>query len=288
MTISKYTFILLSLFFVFSTETFSQENVNNYKYVIIPKRYEFLKSDDQYQLNSLTKFLFNKYGFTAFMEDEDFPEDLRNNRCLALYANVFEHKAFLKTRLQIDLKDCSKKLIHSSKIGESRVKEFEKVFNLALRDAFETFQYLSYKYEPSQEILNKALPKTEVTNTNEQVEIERLKQELEVLKEEQKLVEVEKIAAEKIVTPIELKDNDTIISQQENKILEIFYAQPIDNGFQIVDMTPKKVMVLYYSGVVNTFIVKDRNAIVYKKGNDWVLAENDGKSLKSEVLNIKF
>ena len=49
---------------------------------------------------------------------KEFPEDLKNNRCLALYADVAEQKAFMKTKLQIDLKDCNKKLIQSSKVGE--------------------------------------------------------------------------------------------------------------------------------------------------------------------------
>ena len=284
MNLSKYFLILLSVIFLFTAEVFSQETINNYKYVIIPTKYDFLKSNDQYQVNSLTKFLFNKYGFTAFMEDEEFPEDLRNNRCLALYADVAEHKAFLKTRLQIDLKDCNKKLIQFSKIGESREKEYAKVYNLALRDAFETFQNSNYKYEPSQEILAKASPKKEAVNMNEKAEIERLKKELEVLKKEQKPVEI----VEKTLALEDLKNNDTTVEQPEDKELQVLYAQPIENGFQIIDTTPKKVMVLYYSGVTNTFIVNDRNAIVYRKGDTWILAENDGTKLHTEVLNIKF
>src|SRR5690606_11029655 len=118
MSISKYILLIISVVLLSTTTIFSQESINNYKYIIIPTKYEFLKSEDQYQVNSLTKFLFNKHGFTAFMANEEFPEDLKTNRCLALYADVVEQKAFLKTRLQIDLKNCDNKLIQSSKVGE--------------------------------------------------------------------------------------------------------------------------------------------------------------------------
>lgn len=282
---SRYIFAFLSFFFVFSTTSFSQENINNYKYIVIPTRYDFSKSANQYEINSLTKFLFNKYGFTAFMENEEFPDDLRSNRCLALYVDVIELKGFLKTRLQIDLKDCNSKLIQSSKVGETREKEYAKAYNLALRDAFETFQFINYEYQPSQEIVAQSTLKIKVASSEEKAEIERLKKELETLKEKQKPTEV---VSEKTITPIESKNSDSNVQISKEEISTTLYAQPIDNGFQLVDNTPKKVMVLFYSGITDTFIVKDRNAIVYKKGDKWVLAENDGINLRSEILNVKF
>jgi hypothetical protein len=285
MTISKYILIVLSVVFLSTTTTFSQESINDYKYVVIPKKYDFLKSDDQYQVNSLTKFLFNKYGFTAFMDNEQFPEDLQNNRCLALYADVVKHSAFLNTKLQIDLKDCNNKLVQSSKIGESREKEFAKVFNLALRDAFETFQNSNYKYEPNQEILAKSSPKVEVTSSNEKAEIERLKKELETLKEEQKPTEV---VSEKPITPIESKNSDLNVQVSSEKDAIMLYAQPIDNGFQLVDSTPKVLYKIKSTSSADVFIVTSVNGTLTKKGNGWLLEYYENDVLKSEMLNIKF
>jgi hypothetical protein len=285
MTISKYILIVLSVVFLSTTTTFSQESINDYKYVVIPKKYDFLKSDDQYQVNSLTKFLFNKYGFTAFMDNEQFPEDLQNNRCLALYADVVKHNAFLNTKLQIDLKDCNNKLVQSSKIGESREKEFAKVFNLALRDAFETFQNSNYKYEPNQEILAKSSPKVEVTSSNEKAEIERLKKELETLKEEQKPTEV---VSEKPITPIESKNSDLNVQVSSEKDAIMLYAQPIDNGFQLVDSTPKVLYKIKSTSSADVFIVTSVNGTLTKKGNGWLLEYYENDVLKSEMLNIKF
>ena len=75
-------FFIISFLFILSFNVFSQENINDYKYVIIPNQYSFVSSPDQYQLNSLTKFLFDKYGYTAFLQSEELPQDLRNNSCL--------------------------------------------------------------------------------------------------------------------------------------------------------------------------------------------------------------
>lgn len=285
MSISKYILLIISVVLLSTTTTFSQESINNYKYIIIPTKYEFLKSEDQYQVNSLTKFLFNKHGFTAFMANEEFPEDLRTNRCLALYADVVEQKAFLKTRLQIDLKNCDNKLIQSSKVGESREKEYAKVFNLALRDAFETFQNSNYKYQPSQEVVAQSSPKVEVISTSEKAEIERLKKELEILKEEQKQTEV---VSEKISTPVETKNSDskTQISSEDNAIT--LYAQPIENGFQLVDSTPKVVYKIKSTSASDVFIVTSVNGTLTKKGAVWLLEYYDNDILKSEWLNIKF
>jgi hypothetical protein len=40
---------------------FSQRNVNDYKYVIVPEKFDFQKEPNQFKLNQLTKFLLKKY-----------------------------------------------------------------------------------------------------------------------------------------------------------------------------------------------------------------------------------
>ena len=75
---------LFILLFTFLSIFSQQESINNYKYIIVPERFDFQKNDDSFQINSLTKFLFEKYGFTALKNSEIFPEDLSRNRCLAL------------------------------------------------------------------------------------------------------------------------------------------------------------------------------------------------------------
>ena len=62
----------------------------------------------------------------------------------------------------------------------------------------------------------------------------------------------------------------------------------IENGFQLVDSTPKVVMILLTTPKQDTFIVKGKDAIVYKKDSFWYISQNDGKNYNTKLLNIKF
>src|SRR5690606_15447880 len=115
----------------------------------------------------------------------------------------------------------------------------------------------------------------EVTSSsNEKAEIERLKKELEALKEEQKPTEV---VSEKTITAIETKNNDSNVQISTEKAATMLYAQPIDNGFQLVDSTPKVLYKIKSTSTPDVFIVTSVNGTLTKKGNSWLLEyyEND-------------
>ena len=265
---------------------FSQERINDYKYIIVPMQYDFQKSEDQYQINSLTKFLFNKYGYKALLESEDFPLDLATNRCLGLKAIVKELKGgFLTTKVQINLIDCENQVIASSAIGKTKEKAYQKAYNLAIRDAFKTFQHFNYNYKP-----NTTTSTVEVVeSTIQEKEIERLKKEVESLKDKTNESSITPNNGSETSTKNALVSETKIISSKNNESQkDILYAQPIEGGFQVVDTEPKTVMTLLECGLEGNFIVKGKDAIVYKKGKTWIYAENDGTSLKTKAINLKF
>lgn len=281
---------------LFNVKVISQESVNAYKYVIVPSSYNFLNEPDQYQVNSLTKFLFEKYGFTTLMADQEFPEDLNNNRCLGLYADVEKHKAFLNTKLQVHLKDCNNRTVLSSEIGESREKEYSKVYNLALRDAFKSFETLNYAYQPSSNITSKSTSQTSVAadQSKAQEEIDRLKRQVEALKDKQLqdavvVTEVAKsVAVEK--APIEVKEavkskvNEPIISDGKSQVL---VANPVENGYTITDASSKVVYHLVFSGKEDVYIVKGQDAIVYKVNNTWMVSTASDSGVSMKILKVK-
>jgi len=57
----------------------------------------FLHEDDQFQLNSLTKFLLNKHGFNALFNTE-VPDNVR--RCDGLWAEVLKTSGLVYTNLE--------------------------------------------------------------------------------------------------------------------------------------------------------------------------------------------
>jgi len=229
----------------------SQTNLNAYKYVIVPNKYDFLKDADQFQLNSISEFLFNKKGFIAIMKDAAYPEDLKNNPCLALTSDLINDKKLFKTKFTIVLKDCNNKLVYKSKVGESREKEYKVAYNQALRNAFKSFSSINYKYEPTHD-----LKEDEVT---------------EVKKNEMTTV------------------SETMPSiSDSNTVSKVLYAQPINNGFQLVDSTPKVRFKLLKTSNNNVFIVEGKEAIIYKSNENWLFEFYEKGILKQELLEIKF
>lgn len=245
----------------------AQQNINNYKYVIVPEIYEFQHTPDEYQLNSISHFLFNKYGFTALKQGEEFPEDLTKNGCLALRADVVKDKGVFTTKLHVVLKNCRDEVIYESPNGESREKKYEVAYNKALREAFIYVQSLKYKYEPlSNEVVSNNNASTEVTKT----------------------IAPATVVATDITEDIEETKNEPVEQVPTNSDSVVLYAQPINNGYQLVDSTPKVVYTLIFSGKKDFYMVKGKDATVYKLNDNWVIAETIGDDLQVKTLNIKF
>jgi len=142
----KKLLIFTFVFIGFISSTFGQD-LNSYKYVIVPSSFEFLKEPNQYQLNELTKFLFEKYGFEAYMEDEELPMELSQTRCKALFADVKNNSGLFLTKLVLVLKDCKNNQVFISEEGTSREKDYKIAYQEALRNAFEPIAALNYKYK---------------------------------------------------------------------------------------------------------------------------------------------
>ncbi len=125
------------------------QNINQYKYILIPETYEFTGDVDQYQLNSLTKFLFEKEGFEALMAKGKKPADLKQNLCLALNTVIENNSGLFVTKFILKLENCNGEVVFESKEGRSREKDYKAAYHEALRDAFESVKELNYRYNPS-------------------------------------------------------------------------------------------------------------------------------------------
>lgn len=154
----KYLFTLLVIT-TLSSNLYAQ-SVNDYKYVIVPEKYDFLKSPDQYQVNSLTKFLFNKYGFEAYLERDEKSYNKLTDPCKILYANVTGNATFIRTTLEVTLKDCNDQVIFKTSEGRSKKKDYKEAYHAALREAFYDIEALQYNYNPSAEVEERKTNKT--------------------------------------------------------------------------------------------------------------------------------
>lgn len=263
----KLMFICFVLGAIFSSEA---QNLNQYKYVIVPNSYEFMKRENQYQLNALTKFLFEKYGFEAVMKDEEKPADLRKNNCLALRADVKNNSGLFVTKMKVLLEDCNGNVVFESEEGRSRAKQFKEAWQEALRDAFNSIAALNYNYnaDPVVEKVQEAEPAAEVPEKAEVAE--ELPAEVDV-KAQPVPVQNEE-TAEKLY----VKDN------------AVFYLKDSDNGYSFYQKgMAEPFAALIKSDKGNTYIYNSltKQGMAYFDENGNLVVEyfdrNQNKSVKA-------
>lgn len=225
-------FALLNSAFLFS------QNVSTYKYIVVPEKFSFLKEANMYNLNALTKMVFEKQGYEVYYTNDVLPQDLAENRCKALYADMVENNNLFVTKIKVELKDCKNQTVYVSEEGTSREKEFAKAYVQAFREVGRSLEILKSK------------PKNEVLNTETESKIE----------------------TEKAIVSLQL------------------FAQPISNGFQLVDSAPKVVMKLFKTSISNFYIgQKDsQQGVVFNKNNQWYFEYYQNDKLVSEKMEIKF
>ncbi|ETN96719.1 hypothetical protein [Zhouia amylolytica] len=252
--------------FLISAYGFAQSSVNDYKYVIVPKKYEFLKEENKYRLNTLTKFMLEEGNFNAVYSDE-MPADLRLDPCKGLKVDVINNSGLFTTKLNVVFKDCGDRVIFTSEEGKSKIKEYQGAYHEALKRAFVSVKALNYKYQPKEESVTvAAVPATPVTPAAK--------------------VEKPVVTEKEAVTPAVVNTEARV----SKSALGTLYAQPIENGYQLVDMSPKVVMYLKATSQQHMYIAQkgSLSGTVYKDGSNWYFEfYKDGK-LKKELLDIKF
>jgi hypothetical protein len=257
-------FLIMSNIFVFGQE----KKVNNYKFIIVPDKFDFLNQRDKYKTSSLTKFLLKKNGFTVVLNSEQYPKDLINNPCSALNALVLDKSSMFKVKVIIELRDCSNRLLYTSEEGVSRLKEFKKGFQEAIRNAYASMGNIVY--EPFLlETIRK--DKKEIVTVNP-VLVEEVKE----VKLEVELPVINNIEAAQI-SPI----NNIALSTT-------LYAQPKENGFQLINLKPQVVFVILNTSVKGVFLIKDKNGLLYKKGENWIAEFYDNGKLIEKKYQVKF
>ena len=269
------TYLTLAFIVGLSFTTFGQD-LNSYKYVVVPERFDFLKESNQYQLNELTKFLFEKYGFTAFLSNEEKPLDWNSNPCNILHAVILPESGLFKTGLQVVLKDCQDKDVFISKKGASRDKDYKAAYQEALRDAFSSIEAINYVYQQKPTIELSGV----VANKAEKVEEAQPKQRK--MEQQPEEVIVSAVPQAVIQTP-KVEDLGAAANAQSTYVLGNveFYILDAEFGYQ-----------LFLKQINEPFakLVKTESAghYIYStiQGHGIAYFDKDG-NLKVEILNAK-
>ena len=255
------TYIIL-LVLSATMSSWAQLSINDYKYISVPDKFDFLKSKDQYQLNSLTVFLLQKQRFTVLDKSENYPMDLAQNNCLLLNANVIKLKGFLTTKLQLELTNCKNRVVFSSEVGTSKFKEYKRAYHEALRDAFASSEF-NYAYSGinNMDVVPEP-PKTDASSTPVSVT------ELAVEKEEPQKVEASVLADEVV---------SGLLIQQTN------------SGYDFIDVVSKTIKFSTHATLFdNVYIIDGQEGIIYKRGQNWVREYIENGNTTIEAFNIQY
>lgn len=304
-------FSLIALF-LFVTVSFAQGELNGYKYIIVPKKYNFLKGEeDRYRLNSLTKYLFTKNGFNTIFQDDSFPEDLLANPCLGVIVDINDGSKMFSTKLMFELSDCYNKIVFTSIEGASREKLYEKAYQEALRGAFVSFEAMNYEFNPS-EVTN--ISQTSKLNNTNNVTVVKTQEEPTIVESEPKI----SVAAETKVNEepnlVDSVENDEIekdvveesVVEEEPAKVESNQAQPVSQTKatpvvvpvvattgkkdEINDSTSNSILKSYKNENISFFIVEqDQKLVAYvneTKDGTYKKGEMIGTFIKTSIPNV--
>ncbi|SRR5690606_15856124 len=127
------------------------QNHTGYPFMVVPDKFDFLEEKDEYNMNSLAKFLLEKRGFATFFASDDKPMEYNLDECGVLKFNLTKEKTFINTKVKITITDCTGKVIAES-YGTTKEKKYERAYNLAMREAFEVL-YIPQREEVAKELL---------------------------------------------------------------------------------------------------------------------------------------
>jgi len=248
----KRYYILLLLV---SAVGFSQ-NLNQYKYALVPSKFSFLKEENMYNLNVLTKMFLQKYGFETYLSNETAPDDFVNTNCNKIFVDIVPNNNIFTTKVKVVIKDCKGTILCSSEEGSSRDKEYRVAYNEALRMAFDSFSVLkTHQYKPSEKSMG--------------------------------------IVVDPAQTDVTIKKEDVLTKEIAKGSMDTkkYTAVATETGYNLLAVASEyKVFQIFKTSVNDVFIVNRDgvNGILINKNNSWFFEYYDKNVLKSETIKVEF
>lgn len=253
------------MLFLFSVSIFSQSNNPiSPKYIIVKSTFNFLKQVDRYRTSSFTKFLFEKEGFKVYLDNEQLPEELYYNKCKAMFVDIKDDSNLFYTKNFIELLDCNNNLIHTSQIGKSKLKDYEKTYRQSIRNAFSTFKNLDSVYTSFSSVKI-----TKSTKKESNLEI----------------VAKTKETKQEIIKPAV---NSSTSEKKNNLIYSSLIAKDISSGYQLLNRKNQVIFIILKTGNQNRFIIKNKNGSLINKGSYWLAEYYEDQKLITKKIRINF
>ncbi len=286
---------------VLGLQAFSQSELNEYKYIVVPKKFDGFRSENQYQTSTLIKYYFAQNGFNAVYDDALVP-DLIKDQCLGLKVSLEDDSSMFATKVTIVLKDCQGNEVYRTGQGMSKVKEYNVAYREVISEAFNSFNGFRYEYIPKE---TKEAPVT-ISFKDDVKHLElgdnTKKEMIPAVNEVQPKVAAKpvEIADEAKETSAQMKneveDESLIVPKASEEVSKekgtalVLYAQQTINGYQLVDTTPSVQYYLMETSMKDVYLAdgKNKKGLVFLEDNQWVFEYYNGNKRIKEVLLIKF
>lgn len=142
----------------------SAQQLNQYQYAIVPSKFMFLDAPDQFRLNTMTKAYLESMGFVAYLDNEILPEEVAMNNCNNIFVDVVSSGSMFTSKLNVVVRDCTNAVLFTSLTGSSREKDNGVAYRIALKEAFDSFKTLNYKFDPKAGKNSKSISKETVVS----------------------------------------------------------------------------------------------------------------------------
>ncbi|WP_373942489.1 hypothetical protein OEG92_04380 [Polaribacter sejongensis] len=175
------------------------------------------------------------------------------NRCKALTAVVVDDSSMFTIKSVIKLQDCNNNVLYTSEVGKSKLKEYKKGYQEAIRRAYETMEDLEYNYNTSIAVKEKVKP------------------------------EIVKVKEPAVTVKTSVNEINT-----ESNATNVLYAQKKNNGFQLVNLKPEVVFIILNTNKKDVYVIKGKDGTLYKHGESWIAEYYKNDQLVKEEYQIKF
>ena len=280
-----------TLLFFFGVLYTSWAQLNDYKYVIVPKKFTVFKDENHLRTSTLLKHLFEKADFNVLYDDE-LPEDLYKDPCIAATTDLIKQSSMFQTKITIIMKDCEGNVVFSSTEGASRSKDYQEAYHEAIKESFVPFEVMGYQYKP--------VKKEESTVTvSFEDDIKQVGNNKEAKMASDAVVIQVATPDEQLYKSNEPEPSDykkaessqqTVKEEVEEDSKEIYMAKALSNGFELISKDAQVWLTLYETSSPDVFLAKndEQNGMVYKKESKWYFEFYDNSDLIVREIDIKF
>ena len=282
----KYLFTLLLL--AFTANNFAQ--LNEYKYIIVPAKFDVFPEKNSFQTSTLIKYLFTQSGFNA-VYDNDLPVDLYGDPCLGTTVDLEKTTKLARSRLTIIMKDCNGVEIFRSVEGISKSKDYKEAYHEAIKGAFVSFENMDYQYTAKQQEETLTVSYAgDIKEVEEKKEVNMAQEAavIQVATPDEQLYESNVPEPSNYVKAESVKTAD-VASEVENKPDE-FQARALSNGYELLDGDNQLWLTLFETSTPDVFLARNeqRNGMVYKKESKWYFEFYENSDLIVQEIRIDF